>query len=152
MRAVARYRRRNDSDVFAKVKRAVLQMFDHEIKQQALQHVRHRVKHQVEVRIDMKFRNINALEEHMIDLVNEIDPRSMYEDFCREFHVLHQQGDYHGVLRVFNQKQILGDSNVAALCGLNKKDDYIKTVLNILKGNSRFAQDIRQAIKQCFGL
>lgn len=152
VRAVARYRRRNDSDVFAKVKRSVLQMFDHEIKQQALQHVRHRVKHQVEVRIDMKFRNINALEEHMIDLVNEIDPRSMYEDFCREFHVLHQQGDYHGVLRVFNQKQILGDSNVAALCGLNKKDDYIKTVLNILKGNNRYAQDIRTAIKQCFGL
>ena len=152
IRAVARYRRRNDADVFNKVKRIVMNLFDHEIKAQALQHVRHRVKHQVEVRIDMKFRNINALEEHMIDLVNEIDPRTMYEDFCREFHIMYQQGDYASVLRVFNQKQILGESNVASLCGLNKKDDYIKTVLNILKTNSRHAQDIRTAIKQCFGL
>ena len=56
------------------------------------------------------------------------------------------------MLRVFNQKQILGDSNVAALCGLNKKDDYIKTILNILKSNNRYAQDIRTAIKQCFML
>ncbi len=152
VRAVAKYRRRNDADVFNKVKRTVLNMFEHEIRAQALQHVRHRVKHQVEVRIDMKFRNINALEEHMIDLVNEIDPRSMYEDFCRDFHVLRQNNDYAGVLRVFNQKQILGESNVASLCGLNKKDDYIKAVLNILKTNSRYAQEIRTTIKQCFGL
>lgn len=152
IRAVAKYRRRNDSDVFAKVKRSIMSMFDHEIKAQALQHVRHRVKRQVEMRIDMKFRNINALEEHMVDLVNEINPRNLYENFCREFHILHQNGDYNGVLRVFNQKQILGDSNVAALCGLNKKDDYIKTILNILKSNSPYAKEIRTAIKQCFGI
>ena len=128
-------------------------MFDREIKSQALQHVRHRVKRDVEMRIDMKFRTISALEEHMVDLVSEINPRDMYEDFCREFHeYLHQQGDYHGVLRVFNYKQMLGDSNVAALCGLNKKDDYIKTVLNILKGNSANAADIRAAVKACFGI
>ena len=65
---------------------------------------------------------------------------------------MRQANDYASVLRVFNQKQILGESNVAALCGLNKKDDYIKTILNILKTNSRHAQDIRTAIKQCFGL
>lgn len=152
IRAVAKHRHRDDSEVFNKVKHSVLSMFNHEIKAQALQHVRHRVKHQVEVRIDMKFRNIGALEEHMVDLVNEIDPRRLYEDFCREFHNMFQKSDYNGVLRVFNQKQILGDSNVAALCGLNKKDDYIKAVLNILKSNNRYAEEIRRAIKQCFGL
>ena len=45
-----------------------------------------RVKRDVEMRIDMKFHSISALEEHMIDLVNEIKPRDMYEQYCREFH------------------------------------------------------------------
>ena len=152
IKAVAAYRHRDADEVVRKVKRSVLTMFSHELKAQALQHVRHRVKHQVEVRIDMKFRNIGALEEHMIDLVNEINPRGLYETFCREFRVYEQQADYNAVLKVFNQKQILNDSNVAALCGFNRKDDYLKCILNILKTDGRFARQIRNAIKQCFGL
>ena len=41
---------------------------------------------------------------------------------------------------------------VSTLCGYKGKDDYIRGVLNILKGNSEHAGAIRHAIKQCFGL
>ena len=150
VKAVARQRHRNPDDVFNSVRRSVIKMFAAELKQQALMHVRHRVKHEVEVRIDRKFRNINALEEHMIDLVNEIDPRSTYEDLCREFHRYVSENDYAQILRVYNQKMILGDSNVAALCGLSKKDDYIKQVLHILKSGGREANAIRKAVRDCF--
>jgi hypothetical protein len=47
---------------------------------------------------------------------------------------------------------MLVESNVAVLCGFKSKDDYIRGVLNILKGNSDNAHAIRRAIKQCFGL
>ena len=100
----------------------------------------------------MKFRSINDVEEHMIDLVNEINPRGVYEDLCREFHDYLHNRDYESVLRVFNYKQMIGDSNVASLCGFHRKDDYIRGVLNILKGDSQNAKDIRHAIKKCFGL
>ena len=152
VRAVARYRHRNENDVFFKVKRSIIAMFDHDIRQQALQHVRHRVKRDVEMRIDMKFRSINALEEHMLDLVNEINPRDMYEALCREFHRYVQQNDYMAVLRVFNHKQMVGDCNVAALCGYHRKEDYLRGILNILKTDSQYSHDIRRAIKECFGL
>ena len=152
IRAVARHKRRNENEVFNKVRDSVLKMFSHEIKLQALEHVRHYVKRSVEMRIDMKFKNINEVEEHMLDLVNEINPRGMYEQLCREFHDYLQQRDYMAVLRVFNQKQMIGDSNVANLCGFHRKDDYIRGVLNILKGDSQAARDIRKAVKQCFGI
>ena len=152
IRAVARHRHKNEHDVFNSVKRAVIKNFDNEIKQQALQHTRHRVKHDIELRVDMKFRNISALEDHMIDLVNEINPRGIYEMLCREFHVYVQKKDYDEVLRVYNQKLMLTQSGVAGLVGLKSREEYIKTVLKILKGNGRDAQDIRVAIKQCFGL
>ncbi len=152
IRAVARHRPKNEHDVFNSVKRAVIKNFDNEIKQQALQHTRHRVKHDIELRVDMKFRNISALEDHMIDLVNEINPRGIYEMLCREFHVYVQKKDYDEVLRVYNQKLMLTQSGVAGLVGLKSREEYIKAVLKILKGNGRDAQDIRVAIKQCFGL
>ena len=152
IRAVARHRHKNEHDVFNSVKRAVIKNFDNEIKQQALQHTRHRVKHDIELRVDMKFRNISALEDHMIDLVNEINPRGIYEMLCREFHVYVQKKDYDEVLRVYNQKLMLTQSGVAGLVGLKSREEYIKAVLKILKGNGRDAQDIRDAIKQCFGL
>lgn len=152
IKAVARQRHRNPDDVFNSVRHTVVKMFAAELKQQALMHVRHRVKHDVEVRIDRKFRNINALEEHMIDLVNEIDPRTMYESLCRQFHQYVAENNYAMILQVFNQKMILGDSNVAVLCGLAKKDDYIKQVLHILKGGGREAKAIRKAVMDCFGV
>ena len=152
IRAVALHKRRNPDIVFPKVKKRVVLMFTKELKQQALQHVRHRVKRDVEMRIDMKFTSINALENHMVELVSEINPRGLYDQLCREFHVYEDNNDYASILRVYNQKQMLNDSNVATLCGFKSKDDYIRGVLNILKGNSNYANDIRHAIKACFGL
>jgi len=152
VRAVARYKHRDEGMVFSKVKRKVISMFGKELKQQALMHVRHRVKRDVEVRVDQKFNNINALEEHMVDLVREINPRGMYEKLCRQFRTYQDEGDYAGVLKVFNQKLMLGESNVAGLCGYNGKDAYIRGVLSILKSNNKEAAAIRTAIKQCFGL
>ncbi len=152
VRAVAKYRHKNEDDVFGSVSRAVIKNFDNEIKQQALMHTRHRVKHDIEMRVDMKFRNISALEDHMIDLVNEINPRGIYEMLCREFHVYVQKKNYDEVLKVYNQKLMLTQSGVAGLCGLKSREEYVKMVLKILKGNGREAIAIRKAIKRCFGL
>ena len=152
IRAVALYKHRNPDIVFPKVKKRVINMFTKELKQQALMHVRHRVKREVEMRIDMKFNSINALENHMVELVSEINPRNLYDQLCREFHVYEDNDDYASILKVYNQKLMLGESNVATLCGFKNKDDYVRGVLNILKGNSEHARTIRRTIKECFGL
>lgn len=149
---VAARKGKNADAVLNKVKGSVIEMFRRELRQQALQHVRHRVKRAVEYRIDCRFHNINELEDHMVDLVNEINPRGMYEDLCKEFHDYIITNDYNSILKVYNQKQMLSDSNVAQLCGMDNKDDYIHCVLGILKENGRDAATIRKAIKYCFGI
>ena len=103
--------------------------------------------------LTIRFSNINMLEDHMVDLVNEINPRGLYESFCREFHGYVDKNDYQSVLRVYNQKSMIVTSNVASLCGVRGgKDEYIKAVLNILKENGRDAERVRRAIKRCFGI
>ena len=152
VRTVARHFHRNEERVFQRVKRAVINMFRSMLKQQALMHVRHSVKSSVEMRIDRKFQNINALEDHMMDLVHEINPRGMYDDFCRLFHDYEQREDYAAVLKVFNEKTIINNSNVATLCGLRNKEHYVKAILTILKENGPDADSIRRAVKECFGI
>lgn len=152
IRTVASYRHKDENVVFSKVKLAILNLFKQEVRQQALMHTRHRVKRTVEHRIDGRFNNINSLEDHINDLAKEINPRGLYEAFCREFHGYVAEGDYQSVLRVFNRKSMIPSSNVSGLCGLHNKDAYIRTVINILKQNGKEAQRIRQAVIKCFGL
>lgn len=61
-------------------------------------------------------------------------------------------GDYAGVLRVYNQKSMLSTSNVAQLCGLQTKEQYIASVIKILRNEEKGAAEIRSAIMKCFNL
>ncbi len=154
VRAVAAHFRRNEDEAFRTVSRRIIKLFEGDLKQQALQHTRHRVKKTVEHRIDGRFANINMLEEHISDLAQAINPRGMYEEICREFRRYVQREDYASILRVYNRKSMLSESHVARACGLRSDDkrDYIRAILNILKNNMAEARRIRSAIYSCFGL
>ena len=146
--AVATSRGRDGARVVASVRKGVLGMFRGEIKAQALQHTRHRVKRTVEYRIDGRFGDIGALEKHISSLVDEINPRGLYERFCREFNGYSARGDYRSVLRVYNQKSMLPGSNVASLCGLNSKAEYIDAVMAVLRADNDGARKIRTAVRR----
>ena len=151
VRTIARLKGKNDIQVFMKVKANLMKMFKQELKSQALLHTRHFVKRSVEVVIDRRFKNISALEEHLDNLSEELNPRAIYEEHCRTFNRYYQEGDYRGVLKVYNQKLMLVDTMVAPLCGFKSKDEYIKAVFSTLKRENHDAEIIRTALKQCFG-
>lgn len=152
VRAVARSRGRDEHRVFEKVSHSIISQFNHDLKQQALQHTRHRVKRTVEYRIDGRFNNINMLEQHILSLVDEIKPRALYEQLCREFRRYADEGDYASVLRVYNQKSMLPGCNVAGLCGFHNKEEYLQYIIDLLHTESAEAEQIRRAIKRCFGI
>ena len=150
IRTVARVNGKDADKVFARVRSNIVKLFKSELRQQALMHTRHQVKRTIEVVVDRRFQNINALEEHLDNLGSEIRPRAIYEGLCRDFNRYVQEADYRSVLRVYNQKTMLTSSNVAQLCGCKSKDDYIHAIFNILKRDNADSQAIRTAIKQCF--
>ncbi len=152
IKAVAHSRGRDENKVFGKVSAAVISQFSQALKAQALMHTRHRVKRTVEYRIDGRFTNINMLEEHIMMLHREIAPRKIYEDFCRQFRHYVDTRDYAGVLKVYNQKSMLPASNVAALCGLRSKDEYVAVIIELLRTSGPDARRIIRAVKRCFGL
>lgn len=152
IKTVASRQHKNEQKVFERVKNSIMSQFRHDLRQQALLHTRHRVKRTMEYRVDGRFSNINMLEEHINSLLSEINPRGLYESFCRSFRRYVETDDYSSVLRVYNQKSMLPGCNVAGLCGLKSKDDYIRAILAILREDGRDAERIRKAVMHCFGL
>lgn len=152
IRAVAHHCRKDENRVFGRVKRSVIQQFSHDLSAQALLHTRHRVKRTMEYRIDGRFTSVGMLEEHMRQLIQEINARGLYKDFLHQFTLYKTEGDYAGILRVYNQKSMLPASNVAGLCGLANKEEYINTILEILRRGTPDAERITGAIRACFNL
>lgn len=132
-----------------KVKRAVMNLFAAELHQQALLHTRHRVKRTMEYRVDSRSNDIGEFENHLHDLLREINAREIYEGFCRDFQRYVRDGDYAAVLRVFNHKAMLPGSNVAQLCGFGNKDQYIDGIIDELRRDTPYARTIRAAVRRC---
>lgn len=149
---MARRRGRNENQVSGKVRRAVMKMFAAQYDKQALQHVRHRVKREVECRIDARFSCITAMETHLRSLLQTLQPRQHYEQLLGEFRKMVREDDYTGVLKVFNHKPMLSDCGVDRLLGYDSKDEYIAGVLSVLKGSDSDSVSLRNAIRRCFGL
>ena len=151
VRAMAHVTGKDPNRVFSKVRKTILSLFRADLKQQALLHTRHRVKRTMEYRVDAKCASITTMQQHLTSLLEEIDPQHIYEDFCRQFHIFEQSGDYEAILRVFNQKSMLTSSNVAQLCGFKNKDKYIAGIIDAVRHGGPDADTIRKAVKRCLG-
>ncbi len=149
---MARLRGRDPERTAAKVKEAVTRMFAQQLEAQALMHVRHRVKREVEVKIDARFTCITALETHLRSLPNVLRPRERFNELVAEFRRMVETDDYAGILRVFNHKPALAACGVAGMLGYAGTDDYISGVLSTLKSDSQASRELKAAVKHCFGL
>lgn len=152
VKTMARRRGRNPENVFGRVKRAVEGEFRRRFDEQALQHVRHRVKREVECKIDARFSCITAMETHLRSLITMLRPREQYNELRTLFQSYLEKGDYGSILKVFNHKPMLGDCGVAHLLGYKSKEEYVAGVIAALKEGGPDSSHIRDSIAFCFHL
>lgn len=145
---------RKGDQAFARVRRNLMHLFEGQLKRQALEHTRHRLKKEVAHRVDGRFDNIAGLERHMSELMLTINPRGIYRGLVKEFEGYLRAGDYAAVLRVFNHKSMVTETHVAELCGLRSTDkkSYIRAVLSVLQSDCRDGAAMREAIRATFRL
>lgn len=149
IKLMARRRGRDEAKIMRRVEREVTRMFKRQSEEQALQHVRHKVKRDVECKIDARFNCITALETHLRSLVNKLEPRKHYNRLREQFAVLVRDNDYEGILRVFNHKPMLPDSGIHQMLGYRSKEDYISGVLDVLKSSGKDSEAMRTVILHC---
>ncbi|MCH5231683.1 MAG: DUF4435 domain-containing protein [Muribaculaceae bacterium] len=148
IRNMAKIRGKNPDQVASKVKKSAFSIFSRLLQAQVLEHVRHRVKREVEARIDAKFSCITALETHLRQLINILNPRKQYNELMSNFHSIVERKDYPSLLRVFNHKPLLAETNTPSLLGYKNRDDYVRGVISVLKSGGPEAEKIRSAIRK----
>lgn len=149
IKLIAKRRGRDGAKIMRRVERDVIRMFKRYSEEQALQHVRHKVKREVETKIDARFSCITALETHLRGLPGKLQPRRQYNALREEFAVMVRDNDYESILRVFNHKPMLPDSGVHQMLGYRTKEDYIGGVLDTLKSSGKDSEALRQIIRHC---
>ena len=149
VRTMARLRGRDPERVERRVEKEVMRIFRQHAEEQVLQHVSHKVKRDVECKVDARFNCITALETHLKQLWTQLQPRKHYNILRERFAAMIRDSDYRSVLRVFNHKPMLPDSGVHLMLGFHSKEDYISGVLDVLKSSRKESDTIRNAIKHC---
>jgi hypothetical protein len=148
VKVVASIMKKNSEEVFEVVKTNVIEFFKEQIENQAVQHTIVQIE-----RIIKKATNINDvknfidLEKSLNDFWKSQDFKKIYTEIRLTFENLIESSNYDEILKVFNNKGLLSNSNVAKLCDLNTKNNaYLNYVLSILKEESANSIRIRKAI------
>lgn len=147
---MAEIRNRNPKKVLKAVRQEVMHKFEQMLESQALQHTRHRMKRDVERKIDARFTCITALELHIKSLIKKLKPRETYDQLAAVFRRMARGGDYEGVLRVFNHKPMFTGSCVAKALGYSNIDEYVNGVIGAMKHGDQQAEQLRQEIRKLF--
>ena len=141
---------KNGKKILKAVRQEVMHKFELMLDDQALQHTRHRMKRDVERKIDARFTCITALELHIKSLIKKLRPRDVFDQLRAEFRRMVNGGDYEGVLRVFNHKPLLTGSCVSKMLGYPNSDDYVNGVIATMKQGDETAERLRGEIRRLF--
>lgn len=150
IKTMARLRGKNPEQLFRKVKNRVIHEFNQRLTSQVLEHVRHRVKREVEAKIDGKFSCITAMETHLRQLIKILNPRKQYNDLIHKFRSIVDTQNYRELLKVFNHKPLISECGLPGLLGFKNKEDYIRGVISVIKSGGEDAKSIRFAIRNAF--
>lgn len=152
IRVVAERLMQNPDKVFDETKNNILFLFERDLDEQVLLHAKHRVRKRLETAVDRKISTMEELSEHVVNLQETIHVEELYDKLKRKFVAYIEQRDYKSVLRVYNQKGMLGQSRLCGMLGINNKASYLNLVISILKEEKEGAEIVRSAIKQSLGV
>ena len=151
IKTVAKRLMKDPDDVFRQVKENVTRLFQKELDAQVILHAKHQVRKKLEATVDRKITTVEQLTEHVENICESIHVREIYGHIKEEFEQYIKEEDYESILRVYNQKGVLPQSRLCAICGISNKESYLNLILSILKENKEDAEIIRKAIKHSLG-
>ncbi|MCH5232523.1 MAG: DUF4435 domain-containing protein [Muribaculaceae bacterium] len=148
VKQMASLRGRNKESVFRNIKKRAFDRFRCKLQQQAMEHVRHRIKREVDSKIDAKFPCITAMEAHLRKLIKILEPRKHYNEIISRFNQIIREENYRELLKVFNHKPLINECGVVEFLGYKSKDEYVRGVIWALKNGGKEADIMREAIRR----
>lgn len=151
IKTVASRLMKDPNQVFNQVKENVIKLFLKDLESQVLLHARHRVQKKLETALNRKMSTVEELTEHVESIRETVHVEEIYNGLKEQFTQYAESGDFPNILRVYNQKGMLPQSQLCKICGISNKESYLNLILSILKENKEDAEIIRTSIKTCLG-
>jgi predicted ATPase len=151
IKTVAHRLMKDPEEVFNQIKENIIKLFLKDMESQVLLHARHRVQKKLEKVLNLKLNSLEELTEHVENIYETIHVEAIYSELKKQFTHYVETGNYQEILRVYNQKGMLPQSQLCKICGISNKENYLNMILSILKEDKEDAQTIRTAIKECLG-
>ena len=151
IKTVAHRLMKDPEEVFNQIKENIIKLFLKDMESQVLLHARHRVQKKLEKVLNLKLNSLEELTEHVENIYETIHVEAIYSELKKLFTHYVETGNYQEILRVYNQKGMLPQSQLCKICGISNKENYLNMILSILKEDKEDAQTIRTAIKECLG-
>lgn len=150
VRLVASYMGKDPNNVFNIVKQNIIDFFSREIESQVLLHFKDALSHQYLELTTFSIADIATVISEIDGVYASIDKNKIFNDIKKDFQNIIENGDYNGILRVFNLKNaLIPNSKVCEETGVRNKEEFRKLVITLLKRNDRNSQIIKDAIMSC---
>ncbi|MCI5162613.1 MAG: DUF4435 domain-containing protein [Candidatus Electrothrix sp. AX5] len=150
VKEVATKMMKDANEVFEQVKDNIIAFFDSQKNKQALEHSLSRVERLFKNATDNSaVKTIAEFNSSLTAFWDEFNAQNIYTEVLSGFQQLIDNADYDGILKVFNNKGMIANSQVISLCDLNTKNDaYLNYILSLLKLNNDSSERIVQAINE----
>ena len=141
---------KDPNNVFNIVKQNIIDFFSREIESQVLLHFKDALSHQYLELTTFSIADIATVISEIDGVYASIDKNKIFNDIKKDFQNIIENGDYNGILRVFNLKNaLIPNSKVCEETGVRNKEEFRKLVITLLKRNDRNSQIIKDAIMSC---
>ena len=134
--------------VFENVKSNVVTFFDSQKEKQALEHSLSRVERLFKnATSNSEVKTLKEFQKGLSSFWTNFSVEEIYNEVLSEFQDLVDAENYEGILKVFNNKGIVRNSQVIPLCDLStRKDAYLNYIIGLLKRKSEKSNNIKKAI------
>jgi predicted ATP-dependent endonuclease of OLD family len=148
VKLVAKKMMKNPDEVFATVKSNLINFFENQIPKQSVEHTIHKVEKRLnKATNNSAVKEIADLETELSNFWTNLKISDIYNSYVSQFEKLVQDKNYNEILKVFNNKGMLANSQVMNLCDLNSKNDaYLNYVIGLLKQGDDDSNLIRSSI------
>lgn len=146
VKAVARDMHKNEDDVFEAVKEKVFAFFKAQLENQVSLHSTSEINRVIARSISVSESTQESVQEEYNTMTASIDVEAIFEKYRTSFCEILESEDYIGILRVFNNKGLIFQSQVANLCDIIP-NNYTAYVKGLIKRRQEIGQNICQTIR-----
>lgn len=148
VKVIANHMGKNPNDVFSAVRKNLIDFFAEQMSSQVLLFFKEILSMKYQELIDFRSHEFSDVIKEIDTKYGSIDRQAIYDKIKDNFQEILDNGDYNGILRVFNLKNaLLPHSKVCEVTGVRNKEEYRKLLITLLKKNDANSERLKDAIK-----